>query len=452
MGVNYCYACMARIDEGQVICPYCGHNNSSITNDEDILPEGTILNGKYLVGKVIGRGGFGVTYLGIDLRYDDKVAIKEYFPNALSNRQGYTKHVKIPNQTGIPEKFQKGMTAFEQEAWTLSMFKSPSIVGVRRYFTENNTGYIVMDYIGGIGFNEEIQHCGGHMPWQRVMSLMLPLMPELNRLHEKNLIHRDIKPENIKIVRDANGSERLVLLDFGNARGYTSSDLTKTYSQILTPGFAPYEQYLVRTHQGPYTDIYSLCATMYVAITGHKPPAAPDRLMNDTLQPFSSYGLNVPPNIERAIFHGLDNHYQNRQQNLYELYRELTDFNYSPAQSIPQQKNRNEPRMENSVSAAPMNAEEHYTEYSNDSRYADSSGDYGNQEPDPYMTGIGYEIESDLSDYNDYYSQEDYYDPYYYQDHTEDKGNNTGGLPTWFIILVILIIVFLCVIIYLYLV
>ncbi|MBR6090153.1 MAG: protein kinase, partial [Anaerolineaceae bacterium] len=325
MEINYCFRCMEPMPEGEAVCPHCGHDNSLNHNDESLLHEGAILNGKYLVGHVLGRGGFGVTYLGIDLTLKVKVAIKEYFPNSITSRQLNSKLVKVQNQAVNSERFEKGREAFQREAETLAMFNSPSIAHVREYFRENNTAYIVMDFVAGIGLTQEIKRCGGRIPWQRVVGLMLPLISEMDQLHDKSLTHRDIKPDNIKIVRnEKTGEEHLVLLDFGAARSYASAELTKTYTQILTPGYAPFEQYQARTHLGPFTDIYAVCATMYAAITGEKPTAAPDRIMSeDELLPFSSYGLtDVPEYVEKAIFHGMELNYKDRPQTMAELCRE----------------------------------------------------------------------------------------------------------------------------------
>lgn len=324
MNTQYCYGCMEELTPGQMICPHCKWNQSYRHNDEIFLAEGTILNEKYLLGRVLGKGGFGITYLGMDLTLQVKVAIKEYFPNAISSRTANSSFVKVPTQYEVINNYQKGLQAFQTEAQTLAKFNSPYIVHVREFFLANNTAYIVMDYIDGNGFGDEINFIGGRMPWQRVVKLMLPLMPELDQLHKKNLIHRDIKPENLKIVKNKNtGEESLVLLDFGAARGFAMGTLT--YSQVLTPGYAPYEQYLERGHQGPYTDIYALCATMYKAITGEKPPSAPDRMMdhNEILRSFKSYGLRVPSSIEKIIFQGLQNNIESRPQSMNNFHSEF---------------------------------------------------------------------------------------------------------------------------------
>ncbi|MBR6089786.1 MAG: protein kinase, partial [Anaerolineaceae bacterium] len=335
MGNNRCYGCMELLEPGQMICPRCGHDNLVRMNQDMTLPEGnTLLDGKYLIGKVLGIGGFGITYLGLDTKLGLKVAIKEYFPQNLCIRDSGTTEVKISTARDSYKKYHHGMDSFAEEARILAKFSNRGIVHVREFFPQNNTTYIVMDYAEGIGLDEEILRCGGRMDWQRVVSLMLPLMRDLYSVHQKQVIHRDIKPQNIRIVRDeVTGGERLVLLDFGAARNFVSSELSGTFTAILTPGYSPPEQYLQHTHLGPYTDIYSLCGTMYTAICGHKPPAAPDRMYGGVrLKPFSAYGLYVPENVENAIFHGMELNRQDRPQSLFVLYQEIS----APAQPVPE--------------------------------------------------------------------------------------------------------------------
>ncbi|MBR6090155.1 MAG: protein kinase [Anaerolineaceae bacterium] len=322
---NYCYGCMELMPEGYTTCPKCGYDNSYPHNDEGILREGSVLNGKYLVGKKLGKGGFGVTYLGLELNLNVKVAIKEYFPYGVSTRTSNSRKVRVSSTTEDDmERYRRGRDEFQREAQTLARFNSPAIAHVREFFLENDTAYIVMDYVEGPGLNEEIKQ-NGRMAWQRVIQLMLPLMPELDRLHKESLIHRDIKPENIKIVRDRyTGAERLVLLDFGAARSFDSAAATGNYTAVLTPGYAPLEQHKRKSHQGPYTDVYALCATMYKAITGDTPPDAMDLMDgDDEIKPFSYYGLDVPANVENTILHGMALRAEERPQDMRQLYDEF---------------------------------------------------------------------------------------------------------------------------------
>lgn len=318
---------MKELPARAVLCPHCGYDNSRYHNDDFLLHEGSILNGKYMLGKKLGKGGFGITYLGMELLLHKKVAIKEFYPNDICSRSPGSKKVCVANDKYGTEDFLKGQDAFLKEAQTLALFDSPYIARVREYFQENDTSYIVMDYVGGTGFDQEMKRCGGRLPWKRVVSLMMGLMPELDKVHTKNLVHRDIKPPNLKIVRDEiTGKEHLVLLDFGAARSFISSEVTGTYSAILTHGYAPFEQYQKRSHQGPYTDVYALCVTMYHAITGSLPPAALDRLGDGAAKiiPIHDFHLDVPDAVEEVIMHGLAFKSAERQQSMRELYDEFT--------------------------------------------------------------------------------------------------------------------------------
>ena len=323
--MNYCHNCMSQLEIGSCVCPYCGHDNEMSHNPVDTLRDGTILNGKFLAGHILGRGGFGITYLGYDLTLRVKVAIKEYFPSGVGFRLPNSNQVHPSTTLTTPDDFEKGCNEFQSEAITLASFNSPNIVRVREYFRENGTAYIVMDYIEGNTLTKEIENCGGKIPWQRVLDLFKPLILELDKLHEKHLIHRDIKPDNLKLVKDGkNGGEHLVLLDFGSARSFVSAEITQTHTAMVTPGYAPAEQYSRRSRQGAYTDVYALCATMYALITGSVPPDANDRLLGAAeLQPLSSFGLHIPPSIENALVHGLAMRSADRTQSMHELYEEL---------------------------------------------------------------------------------------------------------------------------------
>ena len=220
--LNICYGCMRKLEEGQQTCPFCRYDLSQRQNPENALPEGTVLSRKYMVGKVLGRGGFGITYLGYDPDLQLTVAIKEYFPREVCRRSSQSYNVLPESDMEDGAVFSKGREVLLDEARTLAKFNSPYIVHVRDFFREHGTAYIVMDYVDGITLRAEMKKNGGKLPYERVLSLMEPLIRELDALHEENIIHRDIKPDNIMLVRDRNG-ERLVLLDFGSARTYVSN-------------------------------------------------------------------------------------------------------------------------------------------------------------------------------------------------------------------------------------
>ena len=335
--LNFCYHCMQRLDAGVTTCPLCGHDNADVYTAPDILHAGVILNGKYLVGRMLGRGGFGITYIGFDLALRVKVGIKEYFPVGVGIREPNSSRVLSATSFSSSGGFEKGRDEFQSEAVTLARFNSPNIVHVRDYFLENGTAYIVMDYIDGNNLTKEVEENGGKVPYERVLSLFKPLIPELGKIHEEHLIHRDIKPDNIKIVQNKK-TERLVLLDFGAARSFVSAEVTHTYEALVTPGYAPIEQYSAKSRQGPYTDVYAVCATMYAMITGEIPGNATDRMMGIVgLKSFSEFGLSIPETVEKAIVHGLAIRSDDRPQTMKELYDELYPPAYPPPPPTPPQ-------------------------------------------------------------------------------------------------------------------
>ena len=323
--VNICYGCMKPLKEGAAICPECGYICTRKNNPQDTLPEGTVLFRKYLVGKVLGRGGFGVTYLGYDLDLQIRVAIKEFFPMGLSTRSASDYSV-LPSTTGEDEAFSRGCAAFLEEARTLAAYESPYIVRVRDYFREHGTAYLVMAYVEGKTLSAEITENGGKVPAERLLRLMKPLILQIDKLHKKSIIHRDIAPDNLIIVKDEDtGEEHFVLLDFGAARSFVSSKISQKYTATVKNGYAPIEQYSQKSKQGPYTDVYALCATIYAALTGVVPPSALERSADGAqIEPLSKYGVNLPDYVEQAILHGLAQNGEDRTQTMRQLYDELT--------------------------------------------------------------------------------------------------------------------------------
>ena len=294
-----CYNCFKEIPEGNGPCPYCGFDLSENVKKYPVaLEAGTVLNGRYIVGRVLGQGGFGITYLAYDQSLKARVAVKEYMPNDMAARVGTTVSVAMKSRA---EDFTYGLERFNEEARTLAKFMGqPGIAGVTDYFDENGTSYFVMDYIEGISFKTYIANQGGKVSVEEALDVMIPVLRALTAVHAEGFIHRDVTPDNIYITKDGN----VKLLDFGSAR-YSLGDKSKSLDVILKVGYAPKEQYTRRGRQGPYTDVYSCAACLYAAITGYLPPESLERLDKDTLVPPSQAGVEIPLYLERAILKGL---------------------------------------------------------------------------------------------------------------------------------------------------
>ena len=313
-----CMGCMRERENAEGPCPYCGYEEKQ-EGPSHYLPCRSLLNGKYLVGKVIGEGGFGITYLGWDLNLDMKVAIKEYYPSGQVTRVSASSPV-VASYTGEKaEYYNTGKNKFVQEAKTLARFFAlPGIVGVKDFFQESNTSYIVMEYIEGVTLKEYLRQSGGKIPARKVLEWMKPLIHSLEEIHRAGLIHRDISPDNIMITDD----DKVKLLDFGAARDI-SPDGGKSLSVMLKPGYAPEEQYRTHGSQGPWTDVYALCATMYKCMTGVTPPEPLERMREDTLQRPALLGAVLTPAQEEVILQGLSVDGRDRFQSMEALERAL---------------------------------------------------------------------------------------------------------------------------------
>ena len=311
--MKYCSKCMNPIEETDVECPFCGYEINAEIPSHHLAP-GTILNNKFLVGTALGEGGFGITYIGRDTKLDMKVAIKEYYPNGYVNRSN-TISPAVNSSTSGERKdfFDTGRERFLREAQILAKFSgSTGIVDVRDFFEENNTAYIVMEYLDGQTLKDYLKNKGTLTPEQTIR-LLMPVMESLKKIHTQGLIHRDISPDNIMLV-----DGHVKLLDFGAARN-VSATANKSLSVMLKPGYAPEEQYRSKGDQGPWTDVYALCATMYKCITGITPDDSTQRVFSDELKTPSALGISIDPVIEKALLKGLNVMQKDRYQNIDEL-------------------------------------------------------------------------------------------------------------------------------------
>lgn len=233
------------------------------------LQPGTVLRGYEILG-VIGQGGFGLSYLAIDKTLEREVVIKEYFPTTLAHRD-HDGNTVIP--TG-DDSYLQGLEYFFQEAQALSQLQHPHIVDVRTVFRANDTAYLVMPYYQGQNLESWLDEKKAPLGERAAFELLRPVLEALEYIHGEQIIHRDVKPANI-LMAVRGTSEYPVLLDFGGARTFIA-DATQTFDQILSPGYAPFEQYS-RRDQGPWTDVYACGAVLYRMVVGERPPDAMER-------------------------------------------------------------------------------------------------------------------------------------------------------------------------------
>ena len=309
-----CNNCQREIGDRSV-CPFC--QTVQQNTQPYHLPVGTMIGGKYRIESVLGEGGFGVTYLAQDTLLERKVAIKEYFPHGYSYRDTTVSNTVTFSAGSRGEQFARGKARFLNEARTVAKFSNePGIVDIRDFVEQFNTAYIIMEYLDGETLKERLKKVGRIVP-QTIIMMLTPIIAALEKIDTAGVIHRDISPDNIMVLK--NGS--LKLMDFGAAKEYTSDQ--QTMAVMLKKGYAPIEQYLSNGKQGPWTDVYALCATIYRCITGKTPDEAPDRINQDPLLPPSQLGVNIPPALEQALLYGLAVHKEDRcpdMKTLHELF------------------------------------------------------------------------------------------------------------------------------------
>jgi len=262
------------------------------------LPIGTMIS-DYQIQGVLGQGAFGITYLANDIATNLKVAIKEYYPREFAVRDS-TLTVKASGSKEDRDNFKWGLERFEDEARVIALFQHPNIVTVERFFRENGTAYLVMEYCDGIPLDEQLKEVS-FLSQQDLIKLIVPILNALELIHNSKYLHRDIKPGNIYIR--SNGTP--ILLDFGAARQDLVSH-SRSITSLATPGYAPYEQYSTHAEQGPSSDIYGFAATLYKVVTGKRPLDAPSRVLDDTqLKAKNIASGQYDENILNAIDAGL---------------------------------------------------------------------------------------------------------------------------------------------------
>ena len=318
MAIRRCMGCMQTYTAYDTVCPFCGYIEGTPAKEAYHIKPGSLLHDRYTVGRAIGFGGFGITYIAWDNKLMQKVAIKEYMPSEYATRVPGNLTVTIYDGERYTE-FMTGLQKFLDEAQRLAKFQNvPGIVRILDCFSENLTAYIVMEYLDGMTLKQYLAEHGGKLPYEEAVEFILPVLAALQAVHKEGIIHRDISPDNIFITEDG----EVKLLDFGAAR-YASTGYSKSLSVILKPGYAPAEQYLSHGEQGPWSDVYATAATLYRMITGVVPEEALERKEKDTLKPPSALGAKLPKNAEKAILNALNVRVENRTASAEEFEAQL---------------------------------------------------------------------------------------------------------------------------------
>ncbi len=306
-----CLKCMQETMSG--VCPYCGYNRSAYEPQPGALKPQTRLKNRYYIGRVLGRGGFGITYNGWDTQTGRRVALKEYFPSGLAIRTEGRNTISAVSSVNT-HTYKSGVVKFYDEAQILSEFRNvKEIVEIYDFFYENETSYIVMEYVEG----ENICQIMARQEFMDIgvaADIILKLTCAMIKVHAQDVLHRDISPSNI-IVTEYGGVK---LIDFGSARQY-ALDQSNSMSIILKNGFAPIEQYSRKGNHGPWTDIYSICATFYYMISGKPPEQATDRVIEDKLILPSKLDVDITPKQEAMLLKGLAVKASDRYQSASEL-------------------------------------------------------------------------------------------------------------------------------------
>ena len=328
-------------------CPKCGFDPRRVTGMEYALPLGTILMGKYLTGRVLGQGGFGITYIGWDLAMERKVAIKEYYPSGQVSRNPGTRTLTWYTSEQSRRARQNGTEIFLKEARKMSKVDSVSnVVRVRDLFQENETAYIVMDFVEGETLKARLQKTGP-MPWSRAKDIFLPAIQAMEQVHKAGLVHRDISPDNLMLTPDG----KVMILDLGAAKDLSVNNGASSM-QVAKGGFSPLEQYTQRGGSGPWTDVYAMAATIYYTLTGTVPPTAVDRVASDPMN-WDMKGL--PASVVKALQSAMAVMPDGRTRSMEELEKAL--YGQSAPETAKKETNCKEPPS-GRHSSAPLRGED----------------------------------------------------------------------------------------------
>ena len=315
--MKLCMGCMNQIEDHLAACPYCGFHEAAFKQESYYLDPGTIVGGRYILGRVLSYGGHTISYLGMDAQAGRKVIVKEYLPSDFSTRSEGEKEVTIYSGDGQIQ-FERGLTNFLNEANRIQHLQHPE--GIARIYdcmAENDTGYVISEYVEGQTLKEVLE-AGKKYSVNEARAFMKKILRGLAEVHKLNIVHCDISPETIMIT----SSGEIKLLDFGAARYVTTAN-SKSLSIILKRGYAPEEQYRSRGVRGPWTDVYALGAVMYRMITGVIPQESVERVLAEELKEPSRLGVSIPENTENALMNALNIYQAERTPSAEAFLKEL---------------------------------------------------------------------------------------------------------------------------------
>lgn len=320
--MDWCATCFDEL-RADGTCAWCSIEPPESQSVD--LPAGTDIDGRYLIGRVLGRGGFGITYLGWQQMPGRKVAIKEYLPGSVATRSHSGTNV-VPYSTEALDEFNDGLVNFMEEAQRLATFHGdPHIISVFDYVRDHDTAYMIMEYCPGQSALDYLEAAGRRITFDAAMHIVGPTLDALEAVHARQIFHRDVSPDNILLT------ERGVkLIDFGAAR-LALRDRSMSFSAVLKLDYAPPEQYTRKGRQGPWTDVYATGATLYHLLCGEPPPSAMDRLQRDELQTPRALALDLPPQAEQALLTALSLDIRQRFQTASDFRRALDAAKTTPS-------------------------------------------------------------------------------------------------------------------------
>lgn len=331
--MKLCMGCMNEIEDHLSTCPYCGFNETALRQESYYLDPGTIIGGKYIVGRVLSYGGHTVSYMGMDAEKNRKVIVKEYLPSDFSTRSEGEKEVTIYSGDG-QQQFEQGLTNFLNEANRIQHLQN--INGIAKVYdciSENETGYVISEYVEGHTLKEILEN-GKRYSAEEAANFIRKILQGLVEVHRMDIVHCDISPETIMITNSGD----IKLTDFGATRYVTTAN-SKSLSIILKRGFAPEEQYRSKGVRGPWTDVYALGAVMYYMITGTVPQESVERALSDDLKEPSKLGISIPKNIENALMNALNVYQKDRTPSAEAFLSELNSREVKRIK-VKQQKNK----------------------------------------------------------------------------------------------------------------